>query len=64
MTERASSPRATGPQRHTILSGETLSSIAGDFYGDGNRWPEIYRANREAIPDANRLRAGTPIVIP
>ena len=64
VTERASSPRATGPQRHTILSGETLSSIAGDFYGDGNRWPEIYRANREAIPDANRLRAGTPIVIP
>ena len=47
-----------------MLAGETLSSIAREFYGDGNRWPEIYRANRQAIPDANRLSAGTRIVIP
>ena len=61
---RPDSPRPTGPQRHTVLTGETLSSIARDFYGNGNRWPEIYRANRDAIPDANRLSAGTRIVIP
>ena len=61
---RTVSPRPTGIQRHTVLTGETLSSIARDFYGDGNRWPEIYRANRDAIPDANRLTAGTRIVIP
>lgn len=61
---RTRSSAATGPRRHTILPGETLSRIARDFYGDGNRWPEILAANRDVIPDPNMLRVGTPIVIP
>ena len=46
------------------MPGETLSRIARDFYGDGNRWPEILAANRDVIPEPNFLRVGTPIVIP
>jgi len=57
-------PATTAPQRHTIMPGETLSRIARDFYGDGNRWPEILAANRDVIPEPNFLRVGTPIVIP
>ena len=46
------------------MPGETLSGIARDFYGDGNRWPEILAANPDVIPNPNFLRVGTPIVIP
>lgn len=54
----------SGPRRHTIMPGESLSRIAQKYYGNGNLWPRILAANREAIPDPNILHVGTPIVIP
>jgi nucleoid-associated protein YgaU len=30
---------------YTVQSGDSLWAIADMFYGNGNRWPEIYNAN-------------------
>lgn len=53
------------PKRsYTVQKGDSLFEIAKRFYGDGSRLKDIQAANRERIPDANRLREGMEIVIP
>ncbi len=37
---------------YKVKSGDTLWGIAKRYYGDGNRWPEIYGANSEVIENA------------
>jgi len=50
-----SSQSEPGDETHTVEPGETLSSIAADFYGDAGKW--------QAIFDANELRSGDPDLI-
>jgi tetratricopeptide (TPR) repeat protein len=54
----------TRTQRHTVKRGETLASIADKFYGDRNAWMVIYKANKSAIPNKDRLLIGTVLTIP
>jgi nucleoid-associated protein YgaU len=52
-------------QTYEIQSGDTLLSIAEQFYGDNSQWRKIYDANRDVIgsnPDA--LKVGTTLKIP
>lgn len=37
------------PKRHTVAAGDTLRSIAGQYYGDPNLWEKIYDANRDKV---------------
>jgi nucleoid-associated protein YgaU len=44
---------------YTVQSGDTLSSIARDHYGDPAQWQEIYDRNRETIgSDPGTLKVG------
>ncbi len=52
------------PSTYKVKSGDTLGSIAQKYYGDRNLWTQIYRANRSAIPDKDRLLPGTVLTIP
>jgi len=54
---------ATG-RRHTVTRGDTLFSLAQQYYGNRSRWRDIYEANRNQLPDANSLRLGMELVIP
>lgn len=49
---------------YTVQSGDTLGSIAKKFYGDGRKWPTIAAANKDILPDPNRLRIGMKLRIP
>ncbi|MFA5794049.1 MAG: LysM peptidoglycan-binding domain-containing protein [Candidatus Brocadiia bacterium] len=50
---------------YTIKPGDTLWSIAKQFYnGDGTKSKLIAEANKDKIPNPNRLKVGTEIVIP
>ena len=49
---------------YTVQSGDTLGSIAKKFYGDGRKWPTIAAANKDILPDPNRLRVGMKLKIP
>jgi nucleoid-associated protein YgaU len=47
---------------HTVVSGDTLASIAYREYGDPAMWRHI--AERNGIDDPMRLRAGTTLLVP
>jgi hypothetical protein len=47
---------------HTVLSGDTLASIAWHEYGDPTMWREIATANH--IDNPMRLRAGSSLLVP
>jgi nucleoid-associated protein YgaU len=49
---------------YLIEKGDTLSKIAKQFYGDANKYPRIFEANREVIKDANLIFPGQKIRIP
>ena len=55
---------STGARTHTVGRGETLTSIANAYYGDGTQWRRIYEANKSKIPDPNRIKVGTTLTIP
>ncbi|MDH6122714.1 nucleoid-associated protein YgaU [Kitasatospora sp. GAS204A] len=45
-----------GTRQVTVHQGDSLSSIAAADYGDGDKWPVIFDANRgEALPDGGRF---------
>jgi len=47
-----------------IKSGDNLSKISKQFYGDPNKYNRIFEANREVIKDANLIFPGQKIRIP
>ncbi|RPI01306.1 MAG: peptidoglycan-binding protein LysM [Calditrichaeota bacterium] len=49
---------------YTIKSGDTLSKIAKNYYGNAMKYPVIFEANREVIKDANLIYPGQVIRIP
>ena len=53
-----------GTQYYVIKSDDTLSAIAKQFYGDPNKYPTIFEANREVIRDANLIFPGQKMRIP
>jgi len=53
-----------GFAQHSVASGDTLSSIAARYYGDANKWPRIFEANRHQIQDPNHIFVGQVLRIP
>jgi nucleoid-associated protein YgaU len=49
---------------HIVRKDETLSAISQQYFGSPNQWRKILDANRSLIPDANKLRPGTKLIIP
>ena len=49
-------------QPYTVKSGDMLSKIAQHFYGNGNLYEEIVKAN--GIKDPNSVAVGTQLQIP
>ena len=49
---------------YVIEKGDTLWKIAAHFLGSGNRYPEIFEANREVILDPDKIFPGQKIRIP
>jgi nucleoid-associated protein YgaU len=49
---------------YEIVSGDTLSRIAKQFYGDGSAYMRIFEANREVIRDPDKIFVGQKIRIP
>ena len=49
---------------HVVQSGETLSSIAKQYYGDANEYMAIFEANRDQLSDPDKIQDGQELVIP
>ena len=55
-------PVANEVKTYTVVAGDTLFNIAKQFYGDGNRYPELAKANN--ITNADHIEVGQVITIP
>lgn len=65
VTQPAPAPAPAASRTYTVVSGDTLSGIAKRFYGNANRYPEIYNANRAVIGgNPNLIKPGQRLVIP
>ena len=49
---------------YEIVSGDTLGGIAKRFYGKASLYTRIHEANKELIPDPNKIYPGQKIQIP
>jgi len=55
---------ATDVQYYTIESGDSLSKVAKQFYGNAMDYPKLFDANKEVIEDPNLIYPGQKIRIP
>ncbi|MEZ6061511.1 MAG: LysM peptidoglycan-binding domain-containing protein [Planctomycetaceae bacterium] len=64
----AEQPAATAPpvdyDEYTVQYGDTLSGIAERFMGSQQKYQELFEANRDRLPSADRLQVGKAIRIP
>ncbi len=62
----AAAPQAAAaPERtYEVKSGDTLSRIAKQFYGDAHEYSRIFEANRDKLSDPDKIRAGQILRIP
>lgn len=51
-------------REYTIKSGDSLSKIAKQFYGNAAEWEKIYKANQDKIKDPDLIHPGQKIIIP
>ena len=51
-------------QWHTVVSGDNLSKIARHFYGDANKYPVIFEANKPMLTHPDKIYPGQMLRIP
>jgi nucleoid-associated protein YgaU len=54
----------SGSQTYEVKSGDNLSKISKQFYGDPNEYMRIFYANRELLKDPDKIQVGQKLVIP
>ena len=57
-------PAGTASQYHDVVSGDTLSGIAKKYYGDANKYPRIFEANRPMLSHPDKIYPGQKLRIP
>lgn len=55
---------AASIRTHTVAAGDTLTKISQRYYGGGDRWQQIYAANREILGPQGQLKVGQVLRIP
>jgi len=54
----------TQAQIYTVKSGDTLSKISKQYYGDANDYMRIFYANRDKLRDPDKIQVGQQLTIP
>ncbi len=49
---------------HTVVSGDNLSKIAKAYYGDANKYPAIFEANKPMLKHPDKIYPGQLLRIP
>jgi nucleoid-associated protein YgaU len=55
---------SAGGQTYEVKSGDNLSKISKQFYGDSNEYMRIFYANRDKLNDPDKIQIGQKLVIP
>ena len=51
-------------QYYTVVSGDTLSKISRQYYGDANKYMRIFEANKPMLASPDRIYPGQKLRIP
>ena len=51
-------------QYHDVVSGDTLSAISKKYYGDANKYPQIFEANKPMLTHPDKIYPGQKLRIP
>ncbi|MDO4705366.1 MAG: peptidoglycan-binding protein LysM [Comamonadaceae bacterium] len=51
-------------QFHDVVKGDTLSHIAKKYYGDANKYPVIFEANKPMLTHPDKIYPGQKLRIP
>ena len=55
---------AGAAQTYSVKSGDTLSKIAKQFYGDAGQYMKIFEANKDKLKDPDQIQVGQELKIP
>ncbi|HYP07240.1 MAG TPA: LysM peptidoglycan-binding domain-containing protein [Bryobacteraceae bacterium] len=61
--QESSRNRSAG-QTYTVQSGDTLSKISKQVYGDAGQYQRIFEANRDKLSDPDKIQVGQVLTIP
>ena len=56
--------QGSGGQTYEVKSGDNLSKISKQFYGDPNEYMRIFYANRDKLNDPDKIQVGQKLAIP
>ena len=59
--KKAAQPEA---QWYTVVKGDNLSKISKQFYGDANKYPQIFEANKPMLTHPDKIYPGQVLRIP
>ena len=60
----SSTAPADQEKSYTVQSGDSLSKIAKNVYGDANKWHAIFDANRDKIKNPDLIHPGQVLTLP
>jgi len=64
MGAAAGGGQGAGGQTYEVKSGDNLSKISKQFYGDANEYMRIFYANRDKLKDPDMIQVGQQLAIP
>src|SRR5688572_1026163 len=63
-TAPATPAAGAAAETYTVKSGDSLSKIAKQAYGDGSKWRAIFDANRDQLDDPDLIHPGQVLKLP
>jgi nucleoid-associated protein YgaU len=64
VVDPTTAPPPPAQQTYSVRSGDTLSKISKQVYGDANKYMKIFEANRETLSDPDKITPGQVLKIP
>ena len=61
---QASAGGETASTFYTVQKGDSLSRIAKELYGDANKYPQIFEANKPMLTHPDKIYPGQKLRIP
>jgi NitT/TauT family transport system substrate-binding protein len=63
-TAKTAQAQSSKGEEYTVVGGDTLSRLAGKYYGDMLKWPKIYEANKQTVKNPHYIYIGQKLIIP